>query len=256
MRSGGPQRGYDAARWWQAVPARPRATSASPSWGRRPWPSCRSWSPWPRRHHRHHRPHPLLHLPPSCRPLHRDAQRRMQASGALRRQLLRRTPRRPPRRLGEARSWARSTERQRSMQSQGRRDHGRDRLSANAACIAAAGGIIPLVALVTTRAPLSKERAASALWHSSRRLPQGCSGQCAWSSAEHWSSAGHNTSHRLRFDRFVHDCSCTLCQPFVSESMQYRRRDGGSHSTSHVTSAYFCQIRGIQFPNRCRGGAL
>ena len=51
----------------------------------------------------------------------------------------------------------------------GRRDHGRDRLSANAACIAAAGGIIPLVALVSTRAPLSKERAASALWHSSRR---------------------------------------------------------------------------------------
>ena len=38
---------------------------------------------------------------------------------------------------------------------------GGDRLSA----IAAAGGIIPLVALVTTGAPLSKERAASALWH-------------------------------------------------------------------------------------------
>ncbi len=40
-------------------------------------------------------------------------------------------------------------------------DEAGDRLSA----IAAAGGIIPLVALVTTGAPLSKERAASALWH-------------------------------------------------------------------------------------------
>ena len=38
---------------------------------------------------------------------------------------------------------------------------GGDRLSA----IASAGGIVPLVALVTTGAPLSKERAASALWH-------------------------------------------------------------------------------------------
>ena len=114
-----------------------------------------------------------------------------------------------------------------------RRDHGRDRLSANAACIAAAGGIIPLVALVTTRAPLSKERAASALWHSSRRLPQGCSGQCAWSSAELWSSAGHNTSHRLRFDRFVHDCSCTLCQPFVSESIGAGTAD---HIVLHLMS--------------------